>query len=210
MDKKRGSAFNRRDALREGVGFFGRVVGEFVQGQREVTRKTVTEEPRNPLEPKRGLLRPPGAVEEKRFVELCSKCDECIKACPENTLFRVSASYGEAEGTPMFSPKRKPCYLCSELHCISVCDTGALVKPDKISDLSMGKARLDSSKCIAYEDGECRYCIDFCPLSGVAIIDLGGKPLIKALDCVGCGLCESNCRLKAGRTAIETLAPLSG
>ena len=121
---------NRRKLFREGFNFLGKVALEF--------NDAVNSDPEdewNPLEPMRGLLRPPGAVAEEKFLELCTKCDDCIKACPENTLFRAPEAEGkvegEAVGTPTFRPARKPCFLCTDLYCINACQTGALVMVDE-------------------------------------------------------------------------------
>jgi len=195
---------SRRRALRESLGFFGRLAGEFAQGSREAQD---LEEEWNPLEPSRGRLRPPGAVEEPLFNVLCTKCDECIKACPEDVLFRAPDSHGEAAGTPIFTPKRKACFLCSDLHCISACGEGALVRPVKMTDIAIGKARIDPSACRAYEGENCHYYVDMCPFPGDAITMLGERPVIKVLECVGCGLCEYYCFRETGRKAIETLPP---
>lgn len=205
-DNKR--QIDRRELFREGFNFLGKVAGEFAAAAK-VEPEEIDTGNWNPLEPKRGLLRPPGAVEEVYFLSLCDKCDDCIKACPENVLFRAPENCGAATGTPMFKPSRKPCYLCDELHCIKACECSALKMPPLIKNLSMGVARIDSSKCVAYEGKSCNYCIAFCPLTGEAIIEVGGRPLIIADECVGCGQCEYHCFQDAGRRAITTLAPVT-
>lgn len=189
--------------MREGLGLLGRIVGEFAEAAREAA---AWDEP-DPLEPKRGLLRPPGAVAGDLFETLCTRCDDCIMACPEDVLFRVPDEYGAAGGTPTFNPSRKACFLCSDLHCIEACKEGALEAPLSIKEINIGKARLDPSRCIAYEGMSCRVCVDMCPLSGEAMTVLGERPVIKALDCVGCGLCQYYCEREIGRRAIEILPP---
>jgi len=202
-DKK---PINRRGLFREGFNFLGKVAGEFAAAV-NVEQEEAGKGQWNPLEPKRGLLRPPGAIEEVYFLSLCDKCDECIKACPENVLFRAPENLGRAAGTPMFRPASKPCFLCDEFYCIKACDRSALKMAPRVKDFSMGVARLDSSKCLAHEGKSCNYCIVFCPLSGEAIIEAGGWPLIIADECVGCGQCEYHCIEDTGRRAITTLAP---
>ena len=32
------------------------------------------------------VIRPPGSVDEKEFLERCIKCDQCINVCPTNVL----------------------------------------------------------------------------------------------------------------------------
>lgn len=213
MNKKSETEINRRGLFREGVSYLRKTVENFAQaaGEDFAEASLIAGWRANVLDPERGYLRPPGAVEESRFTVLCDKCDECIKACPENTLFAAPKQYEQAEGTPIFDPVRKPCFLCSDMYCISACKTGALVKVSTPNELSMGTARLDSSICLAYDGDECRYCIDFCPLSGQAMIELGGRPFVQAVNCVGCGLCEYHCVHDAGKTAIKVLPrPIAG
>lgn len=197
---------SRRRLFKDGLNFLGQVAGELVEAAR-IDEDDIDEGVWDPLEPKRGLLRPPGAVKELDFNRLCDRCDDCLRACPEDVLFHAPAKHGPAQGTPIFRPTRKPCYLCTELYCIKACKTSALVMVDKIERLAMGVARLDSSRCRAHEGEDCSYCIDYCPLSGKAIIQAGGRPLIVSGECIGCGQCEYHCLFDAGRRAITTLAP---
>lgn len=206
MSESDDKPISRRRMFREGMSLIGRVFNEFAEGAKDsdVDRGEVDW---NPLEPSRGVLRPPGAVEEELFMSLCTKCDECINACPEDVLFRAPESFGDVAGTPTFIPTRKACFLCSELHCIPVCEPKALRMPSSVGEINIGKARLDPSKCRAYEGEDCDWCFQLCPLSGTAIVMLGERPAIKVLECVGCGLCEYYCRREAGRPAIEILPP---
>jgi len=190
---------SRRGFLRGGMEFLTQVAGEFATA----SRKASADEGKA-MEVKQLLLRPPGAVSEETFLNLCDKCDDCIKACPEKTLFRAPQGFNEKAGTPMFDPAGKPCFVCTELYCIKACQTGALKMVSSPAELAMGKAKIISANCRAYEGEDCRFCIDFCPLEDKSIVEFDGKPLIKASQCIGCGLCQYSCLTKAGRQAIET------
>ncbi|MBF0171343.1 MAG: hypothetical protein HQK87_09715 [Nitrospinae bacterium] len=201
---------NRRQMFGQSAGLFGELLGQFL-GAVEETRSQLGggfDEPWS-LDPSRGLLRPPGAVAEQEFRRLCDACDACIKACPEGVLFRAPVDSGDEAFRPIFDPGRKACFICSELHCIGACDRGALVRPPSVGQLAMGKARIDPSVCVAHEGVACSACAASCPLPEPAIVMLGEFPLVKALACVGCGLCEETCRAATGRRAIVTLARLS-
>jgi len=199
---------NRRQWFRDGLHFLGKTVMEFNDAAKDVELSSDSAARRNPLEPSRGYLRPPGAVPEKEFTTLCNKCGDCIKACPEEVLF-PSAGKEEAGGYPVFNPRAKACFLCSPMHCVNACKTGALKPVEDISKVEIGKARINPALCKAREGDECRLCHDFCPLSGKAVIILGGVPSIQALECVGCGQCEYHCFHEAGRNAITTLPRLA-
>src|SRR3546814_4747309 len=43
------------------------------------------------------VVRPPGAVDEARFVERCTRCNACIVACSEHLLVRAEAGFPERD-----------------------------------------------------------------------------------------------------------------
>ncbi len=74
------------------------------------------------FEPKRRIIRPPGAVPEEQFLSLCTRCLKCQQACPVGGLAPVLITESiVAAGTPT---RRKSCCLC--LQCAYACPTGAL------------------------------------------------------------------------------------
>lgn len=167
------------------------------------------------------LLRPPGALEEFDFLVACTRCDKCIHACPQGSLFRAGPQAVLAAGTPVLDPRTMPCYLCTALPCIPACPEGALVWPrikvqgedlDGAPAVRLGLARVRKSRCLTWPHGEqpaepCRTCVDRCPYPEVAIRmgepDDAGRvhPEVLAERCTGCGLCSFAC--PATETAIE-------
>lgn len=140
-------------------------------------------------------LRPPGAVDEAEFLRLCTKCDECIIACPQSSIRRAIETDDLPVGTPILHPAEGPCYLCEPLHCAMACPEGALV-PVEQKEVRMGVAEVDRDKCFAWkqEDPSCDYCYTRCPLPDEAIkMVKGGGPIVLDSACVGCGLCEYYC-----------------
>ncbi|MCE1229542.1 MAG: 4Fe-4S dicluster domain-containing protein [Firmicutes bacterium] len=160
-----------------------------------------------------GLLRPPGALEEFEFLTACTRCDKCIRACPQDTLQRATGSARFAVGTPYLEPRLMPCYLCTELPCIPACPEGALVWPRRTikgvevegpAAVRLGFAAVDPGLCLTWPSEEdpaeaCRTCVDRCPYPGEAIRmvdDPEGGPAHPVVDeevCTGCGLCEYGC-----------------
>jgi len=159
------------------------------------------------------LLRPPGALEEFDFLIACTRCDKCIHACPQGSLFRAGPQAVLAAGTPALDPRTMPCYLCSALPCITACPEGALVWPrvrirgqeqDGPAAVRLGTARVRRGRCLTWPKGDrpaepCRTCVDRCPYPDVAIrMDApedGGPahPVVLAEACTGCGLCTFAC-----------------
>ena len=74
------------------------------------------------------VIRPPGAVEEREFLERCIRCAECMKVCPNNALHPAFFEAGiEGLWTPILIARigycEHSCVLCGQ-----VCPTGAIQK----------------------------------------------------------------------------------
>jgi len=171
-------------------------------------------------------LRPPAALPENDFLKTCIKCGLCAEACvnrPQNrdkegnalpgTLKMAKADDSVTIGTPFFTPRDTPCYMCDDIPCVPVCPTGALditkVTNPKTNELDftmmdMGVAVVDVHSCIAFWGLQCDACYRACPLLDEAIKlqynrnSRTGKhaflePVINPDVCTGCGLCEKAC-----------------
>lgn len=150
-------------------------------------------------------MRPPGAADEKTFMERCIRCGRCIAVCPYHCIERAGAADGVQVGTPYVYAESKACQLC--MLCPEVCPTGALDKNiASREETRMGIAKIDENTCLnyiyardearGYTDGTalyCNTCYNVCPLQGDAILlqDLI-IPVITDL-CVGCGICVERC-----------------
>jgi ferredoxin-type protein NapG len=157
------------------------------------------------------LLRPPGALVEEDFLKTCIKCGLCVEACPFDTLVLAAPGDNKPMGTPFFTPRDIPCYMCDDIPCVPVCPTGALneesVSKDgqlDIREMDMGLAVIDDESCIAFWGIQCDACYRACPILGEAItIEYGKnertgkhafmKPIVHSDVCTGCGMCELAC-----------------
>ena len=157
------------------------------------------------------LLRPPGAKNEKQFLESCIRCGLCVEACPFDTLKLASLGDGISVGTPYFEPRKIPCYMCENIPCVPVCPTGALdvnlvSTNDKldINKAKMGVAVVDMKNCVAYWGIQCDACYRACPLLDKALYleyrrnERTQKhafllPVVDSDICTGCGVCERAC-----------------
>ncbi|PIF03367.1 MAG: ferredoxin-type protein NapG [Arcobacter sp.] len=161
------------------------------------------------------ILRPPAALKEKDFLASCIKCGLCVEACPYDTLMLAKPGDNMPLGTPYFTPRQTPCYMCTDIPCVPVCPTGALdigsVQNEKkeldIKKSQMGVAIVDKNSCIAFWGIQCDACYRACPLLDEAITveyeknERTGKhaflkPVVHTDVCTGCGLCEKACVTK--------------
>jgi polyferredoxin len=123
------------------------------------------------------VIRPPGAVEEREFLERCIRCAECMKVCPNNALHPAFFEAGvEGLWTPILIPRIGYCEFSCVL-CGQVCPTGAIQKITEKQKMgieqkpvSMGTAMYDQGRCLPWAMATpCIVCEEFCPTSPKAI-----------------------------------------
>jgi ferredoxin-type protein NapG len=141
----------------------------------------------------RGLIRPPGSLEEEDFLSHCIRCQRCSQVCEPQAIQLLGAGYGALEGTPYLIPERVACTLC--LKCGTACPTGAIVALKNEEEGAMGIAQVDTQLCVSHNgSGICGACFTVCPFRGKAITqELRNAPVVHPDFCVGCGLCEEAC-----------------
>ena len=159
-------------------------------------------------------IRPPGSVPEQEFLEMCIRCGECFKACPNNVLQPLAFEQGiEGLWTPQVVADWAGCESSCNA-CGQVCPTGAIraLPLDEKRHVRMGLAILNEQTCLPFADREsCQLCVDECNAAGYEAIeftqvhtkvDESGRPMegtgylapvVIADKCVGCGLCQTRC-----------------
>lgn len=163
------------------------------------------------------LIRPPGSVPERDFMERCIRCAECMKVCPNNALHPAFLESGiEGFWTPILIPRigycEPTCVLCGQ-----VCPTGAIQKITEeqklgnpvrhVEPIKIGTAFYDHGRCLPWSMATpCIVCEEFCPTSPKSIwveeIDVPDRngqmvhvqrPHVDPQLCIGCGACEKVC-----------------
>jgi ferredoxin-type protein NapG len=140
------------------------------------------------------LLRPPGAVPEAEFADTCSRCGDCVAVCPAEAI-KIDSATGIAGGRPYIDIDATPCVVCTGLHCMDACPTGALL-PTALVNINMGTAHWNASTCLRTLDaGEeaCTICLDDCPLGTAAITLQHNRIHVIEKGCIGCGICQNHC-----------------
>jgi len=157
------------------------------------------------------LIRPPGALPEAAFLNICLRCGLCMKACPTNGLQPCVLEAGlNGVWTPRLIPRiggcEKNCNLCGR-----ICPTSAIrrLPLEEKTYVKMGTAVIDRSRCIAWEqDKVCLICDEACPFNAISSLNERVRestllrPFVDERLCTGCGLCEARCPIE-GPAAIE-------
>ncbi len=144
-------------------------------------------------------LRPPGAVAEPAFSGVCTRCGNCVRACPSSVIKRDLGEGGWAALlTPVLNFRkdycREDCVRCTE-----VCPSGALKRVPHVKKriVRLGLARVDMDVCLLGDDRECSVCKSRCPYDAVRYVfseaDYTVTPQIDPKHCNGCGACEAAC-----------------
>ena len=149
---------------------------------------------RNPQSAPRLLdpLRPPGAVFDDLLVDTCTRCGLCVDACPRHAIFPLDATFGRAAGTPAIRPREAPCVMCEGLQCTRVCPSKSLARVAPF-DVQMGTATVLTDSCVTFHGQPCAVCVTACPVPAALVTDPDGHPVVDALRCTGCGVCENLC-----------------
>jgi MauM/NapG family ferredoxin protein len=161
------------------------------------------------------LLRPPGSLDERSFLERCTKCMLCQQACPTGAIQPALGQAGvEGFWTPVVVPRRGGCELACT-RCGEVCPTGAIARLaparkagyDGSAAVRIGTAFVDRGRCLPWAMGTpCVVCEEMCPVDPKAIWleraedpSRGGgaaalaRPRVEPARCTGCGLCQNRC-----------------
>lgn len=133
--------------------------------------------------------RPPGAVDELQFLAGCTRCGDCISACPYDAIVKAPDRLGHLAGFPIVEADTSACMMCEDFPCISSCGPGVLTAS---IDPIMGTARVTEHLCLAHHHTTCTVCSERCPVKGAIMVE-DGKPTVDENRCTGCGVCRFVC-----------------
>jgi len=144
-------------------------------------------------------LRPPGAIDESKFVGVCTRCGNCLRSCPSGIIKHDLGQGGwPSLWTPVLSFRddycREGCTRCAE-----VCPSGALERfpREGKARVRIGLAQVDMDVCLLAEDRECSACARWCPYGAIRYVFSEAQyTLVVEVDpdkCTGCGACETAC-----------------
>ena len=144
-------------------------------------------------------LRPPGALPEEQFNNVCLKCGTCMQVCPTGGLLPAGLEFG-ASGlwTPALVPRTGFCaQFCTK--CGEVCPAAAIKKisePEKLKH-RLGTANIDQKRCLCHaKEILCLICYESCPYHAIVVAKNKNGfsvPVVLEEKCLGCGKCENKC-----------------
>lgn len=213
--------FSRRDFLR------GKILGRFVdlstrrlQSKGEQIAKAAAKYavPAHLTEPAREssrqqasrhfpVIRAPGAIEESLFLSKCTRCGDCITACPHHALVLAPPSFREAAGSPMINPSAQPCLMCADFPCIGACPENVLLPMETGKKHKIADARILDYNCLNSSGRAaetCTICVEQCPEPGAINVE-NGMPRVDNAKCTGCGICHYACPAPTNAIAMMPL-----
>lgn len=129
------------------------------------------------------LIRPPGALDEERFLARCIRCGQCMRICPGNIIQPALFEAGvQGLWTPTVNYRigRSGCQP-NCIACGQVCPTAA-IRPLSLEEkqglgefaaqgpIRLGTAFVDRGRCLPWAmDRPCLVCHELCPVSPKAI-----------------------------------------
>jgi len=133
-------------------------------------------------------VRPPWIV-PALFEDGCTRCSDCVAACPEDIVVKGDGGYPAVDFT------RGLCTFCEA--CAKAC-------PEPIFDLSQTPPWPNvveiADRCLARRGVYCQSCGDPCEARAIRFTLSPGRvpmPSVDAVTCTGCGACVAPCPVGA-------------
>jgi len=133
-------------------------------------------------------IRPPWSGSEAAFRTKCSRCDDCIDACPQFIISR------DDDGYPLINFTHSGCTYCEK--CVESCRTGALQRIYSDIEQAWNHTMHISDHCLSFSGVLCRACGDHCETRAISFTLLSqgrSLPEIYKKSCTGCGQCITVC-----------------
>lgn len=137
-------------------------------------------------------IRPPWARSEALFTEKCTRCGDCIAACPANLIVEGRGKF------PIIDFACGACDFCQE--CVKACKPSALVADPESKAPPWNLKASIRSDCLSLNAVICRSCGEACDERAIRFkLEVGGiaRPLLDQASCSGCGACFAVCPIRA-------------
>lgn len=155
---------------------------------------------RGDLRGSRAGVRPPWALPESAFTTQCTRCDDCVSACPGSLITRGSG------GFPELDFRRGGCDLCGK--CRLACKSGAFQAEAAGSLAAWSHRAVIGTRCLSAQGVVCRACGDHCEAGAIRFrLAAAGRSFaqVDLARCTGCGACVAVC--PAGAVTMQVPLP---
>ena len=145
---------------------------------------------RNAFRGWKSSMRPPWSDAEEKFLSTCTKCGDCLTACPEKIIDI------DSNGFPEINFAKGECTFCGD--CATSCDANAIKRNSDTPPWDFKASILD--QCLSKRGVTCRVCGDRCDQRAIKFqLGLGGvaDPIIDQVACTACGACFAPCPVEA-------------
>lgn len=134
-------------------------------------------------------VRLPWLKKDLAFTDACTRCADCVKACPEQ-IIRIGDG-----GFPEIDFSIAECTFCQK--CLDSCSEDMF---DKEQELAWHYKAQISERCLNSDLVYCRSCAESCETQALKFNftdTLFVSPDVVSDDCNGCGACVAICPTKA-------------
>lgn len=134
-------------------------------------------------------IRLPWVRSEQEFTDNCTRCHDCMVACPEKIIVKGDG------GFPQIDFNKGECTFCSD--CVKNCSEDLFFSLD--DEPWQLKANI-TDDCLAEKKVVCLVCGEQCETEAISFIPrVGGvsEPSLSVNDCSGCGACLKPCPTNA-------------
>ncbi|MDV2858435.1 MULTISPECIES: ferredoxin-type protein NapF [Oceanimonas] len=131
----------------------------------------------------------PWALDWPAFTAQCTRCGDCIQACPEQIIVVADG------GFPAIDFSKGECTFCTD--CVSACGEPLFYSTEQAP---WQQVAAFSHACLAHQGVHCRSCEDSCEPRAIRFRPrLGGVsvPELEQDACTGCGGCVAACPVSA-------------
>jgi len=137
-------------------------------------------------------IRPPWAVDEPQFIDRCTRCGDCISACPYDIIREGRGKF------PRMDFSLCGCDFCRD--CVDACNPAALSYDLQTAPSPWNLKAAILGNCLSLNGVICRSCGEACEERAIAFkLELRGvaRPLLDNSLCTGCGECFAVCPVKS-------------
>ena len=134
-------------------------------------------------------VRLPWARNELEFTDNCTRCHDCMAACPEKIIIKGDGGFPEVDFT------KGECTFCTE--CVKTCSEDFFLSIE--AEPWALKANI-TEQCLANQKVVCLVCGEQCETEAIRFVPkVGGAsdPILSIEECTGCGACSKPCPTNA-------------